>query len=244
MKQIIQQDCLAWMRTQPDDSIDTIITSPPYNKKGLRGGVRTSTSVWSKANIDYGVYADEMPEDEYQAWQIEVVNECHRILKPTGSIFYQHKIRNWDRKGSHPMEWLAKTQAQFYQEIVWNRSSTTAFDEHYVYAKTERIYWLCKEKPKVFKSQVLPQYTGDIWTIAPQRGSSHPAPFPQQLAENCILLTTQRGDRVYDPFLGTGTTARAAERLGRVGLGTEIDPEYVRLCEDTTTYHTLFDEEA
>ena len=241
-REIIEQDCLTWMRKQEADSIDTIIFSPPYNKKGFRNGTRTSTAVWSKANIDYAQYDDNMPEADYQRWQTEILDECHRIIKPTGSIFYQHKIRNWDRKGSHPMEWLSKSRAQFYQEIVWNRSSTTAFDEHYLYSKTERIYWFCKAKPRVFKEVLMPQYTGDIWTIAPQRGSTHPAPFPEQLVENCILLTTQRGDSVYDPFVGSGTTLRVAERLGRRALGTEIDPKYVRLCRDTTTYHSLFDE--
>ena len=127
-----QQDCLEWMRTQPADSLDTIIFSPPYNKKGFRGGVRTSTSLWKKANIDYATYADNMPEADYQAWQIEIVNECHRIIKPTGSIFYQHKIRNWQRKGSHPMEWLSKTNAQFYQEIVWHRKNTMSMDARYL----------------------------------------------------------------------------------------------------------------
>jgi modification methylase len=224
--QLYQQDCLDWMRTQADNSIDTILFSPPYNKKGLRGGVRTSTKLWNKANIDYATYKDNMPEDEYQAWQIQVVDECHRIIKPTGSIFYQHKIRNWARKGSHPMEWLAKTNAQFYQEIVWHRKSTMALDERYLFSTTERIYWFCKDKPTVYKQQVDDQYRSDVWVIPPERQQGHPAPFPEQLAANCILLTTQQGNIVYDPFAGSGTTLLVAEGLGRTSIGTEIDPDY------------------
>jgi len=224
--QLYQQDCLEWMRTQADNSIDTILFSPPYNKKGLRGGVRTSTKLWNKANIDYATYEDNMPEDEYQAWQIQVVDECHRIIKPTGSIFYQHKIRNWARKGSHPMEWLAKTNAQFYQEIVWHRKSTMALDERYLFSTTERIYWFCKDKPQVYKQQVRDEYRTDVWAITPERQQGHPAPFPEQLVENCILLTTQAQDLVYDPFAGSGTTLVVAKRLNRSSIGTEIDPDY------------------
>jgi modification methylase len=239
---IYNQDCLEWMQTQPSDSIDTIIFSPPYNKKGFRGGVRTSTKLWDKANIDYALYDDNMPESDYQAWQIDIVNECHRLIKPSGSIFYQHKIRNWDRKGSHPMEWLSKTQAQFYQEIVWHRKSTMALDERYLFSTTERIYWFCKQKPKVFKQQVAEQYRSDVWVIAPEKQQGHPAPFPPQLVENCLLLTTQPGDIVYDPFLGSGTTLLVAEQLDRQSIGTEIDVNYIQLAEERLKVEDNFKE--
>ena len=227
--QIYQQDCLEWMLTQTDNSIDTIIFSPPYNKKGLRKGVKTCENIWKGSNIDYATYDDNMPEDEYQAWQIAIVNECHRIIKPTGSIFYQHKIRNWARKGSHPMEWLSKTQAQFYQEIVWHRKSTMAMDERYLFNTTERIYWFCKDKPNVYKQQVPLEFRSDVWTIAPERGNKHPAPFPEVLVEACLLLTTLNNDVVYDPFAGSGTTLAVAERLGRTSIGTEIDSNYINI---------------
>lgn len=228
--QLHNQDCLEWMKTQADNSIDTILFSPPYNKKGFRNGVRTSTKLWNKANIDYSIYDDNLPEADYQQWQIDIVNECHRLIKPTGSIFYQHKIRNWARKGSHPVEWLSKTNAQFYQEIVWHRKSTMAMDERYLFNTTERIYWFCKDKPNVYKQQVDLAFRSDVWAITPERQNGHPAPFPEQLVENCILLTTQPDDVVYDPFSGSGTTLAVAERLGRSSIGTEIDPTYITLA--------------
>lgn len=230
--QIINQDCLDWMKTQVDNSIDTILFSPPYNKKGFRNGQRTSTKLWDKANIDYATYDDNMPEPDYQAWQITIMNECHRIIKPTGSIFYQHKIRNWARKGSHPMEWLSKVRAQFYQEIVWHRKNTMAMDERYLFSTTERIYWFCKDKPNVYKQQMPEEYKSDVWVITPQRQAGHPAPFPEQLSENCILLTTQPNDIVYDPFAGSGTTLLVSERLNRTSIGTEIDPAYCQLIQN------------
>lgn len=241
--ELYQQDCLDWMRSQPSDTIDTIIFSPPYNKLGLRQGVKTCENIWHGSNVEYATYQDNLPEAEYQTWQIHIVNECHRLIKPTGSIFYQHKIRNWDRQGSHPFEWLSLTDAQFYQEIVWHRKSTMAMDEHYLFSTTERIYWFCKAKPKVFKSAVEQRFRGDVWQINPDKSNPHPAPFPEQLVENCLRLTTQTGDRVYDPFAGSGTTLAVAERLGRHSIGTEIDAGYISQAEarlNATNFNQLF----
>jgi modification methylase len=241
--QLHQMDCLEYMRSQPSNSIDTIIFSPPYNKKGFRGGQRTSTKLWDKANIDYATYDDNMPETEYQNWQIEIMNECYRLIKPTGSIFYQHKIRNWARKGSHPMEWLNKVDAQFYQEIVWHRKSTMAMDERYLFNTTERIYWFCKDKPNVYKQQLDENYRSDVWAIKPERQQGHPAPFPEELVRNCILLTTQKNDIVYDPFSGSGTTIYVAQQLNRIAVGTEIDPTYIDIANARmlNTFNELFE---
>jgi modification methylase len=226
MDMIYNQDCIEWMQTQPDNSVDVIITSPPYNKKGLRGGVRTSTNLWNNANIDYGVYDDNMPEHEYQEWQQTILNECHRILKPTGSVFYNHKIRNWARKGYHPCEFILDTNLQFYQEIIWNRRGTVAIDKRYLFAKTERIYWFCKDKPSVFKHRLPEEYRGDIWTISPSAKTDHPASYPELLVELCLKLAAPTGGVVYDPFAGSGTTLAVAQRMGYTSIGTEIDLDY------------------
>ena len=224
---IYNQDCIEWMNSQPDSSVDVIITSPPYNKKGLRGGRRTSTDLWSGANIDYNAYDDNMDEQDYHAWQKQVLTECHRILKPTGSLFYNHKIRNWARKGYHPCEFILDTPLQFYQEIVWNRRSTLALDARYLFAKTERIYWFCKDKPTVFKHRLPKEYRSDIWTIAPSSARDHPASFPDLLVELCLHLTAPTDAVIYDPYSGSGTTHRVAERMGYTAHATEIDSAYV-----------------
>lgn len=227
-----QQDCLEWMRQQPNNSIDTIITSPPYNLKGFRGNPKIPTNFWTKSSIDYGIFDDNMPEEEYQQWQIDIINEGIRILKPSGSFFYQHKLRKWHGSSSHPMIWIAKTNARLFQEIIWDRKSTMAHRDGQLYNHTERIFWLIKDKPKVYRKQMPEEFKKDIWTIPPRPNKLHPAPFPEQLAENCVLLTTQPGDVVYDPFSGSGTTMYVADKLGRHGIGTEIDPAYVQLTKD------------
>ena len=68
---IINKDCIEGMKDLEENSIDCIITSPPYNKKGLLGKVKQGNQIWGKFQIDYNTYGDDMPEGEYQAWMIE-----------------------------------------------------------------------------------------------------------------------------------------------------------------------------
>lgn len=72
-----------------------------------------------------------MTEEEYKAWQIEILKECYRVLKEDGSIFYNHKNRIVKGKGciSTPYEWLLKTPLLIRQEIVWDRLATPNFNK-------------------------------------------------------------------------------------------------------------------
>ena len=70
--------------------------------------------------------------------------------------------------------------------------------------------------------------------IPPDRQKEHPAPFPPILVETCIKLTTQVGDIVLDPFMGSGTTALVAQNNNREWLGFEIDEKYAKITEDRT----------
>jgi len=85
INKIIQGDCLEVMKTLEDNSIDCIITSPPYNKHSANRKCGKTDS-WQKANIDYGDFKDNLPEQEYQEQQKQVIREMVRIIKPKGSI--------------------------------------------------------------------------------------------------------------------------------------------------------------
>lgn len=114
--------------------------------------------------------------------------------------------------------------------IVWNKAPTVRpedvnhvrrpLDQH------ETILMLVKGKGyryrpaahKMFKIEL-----GDVWHFAPERRrTGHQAPFPEELPRRAILLTTDPGDRVLDPYVGSGTTTRVAEQLGRVGVGVDL----------------------
>ena len=228
-------DCIEGLKELEDNSVDTIITSPPYNKKGLLGKVKQGNQIWGKFNIDYATYDDNMPEEEYQAWQVELINQCHRVIKDDGSIFYNHKPRRHKNRAYLPWDFIQNSEANLYQLIVWDRRNSPNIRNDVLIPSTEHIYWLCKNKPKVFRDQVDPAYRGEVWVIPPERQKKHPAPFPETLVEACVQLTTQAGDIVLDPFMGSGTTALVAKDLGREWLGFEIDPHYASVCEERLT---------
>ena len=221
-------DALDELRKLPDSTINTVVTSPPYNKKGIQNGkTQNSNQIWQKHNIDYNEYHDNMPEDEYQSWIIEVINELHRVITPDGSIFFNHKPRRHKNQARLPTEFIHQSKANIYQLIIWNRKNSPNIRKDHLLPNTEHIYWLCKNKPKTFRENIDDRFLGEIWDISPQKQTTHPAPFPPQLVENCILLTTQPDDIVLDPFNGIGTTTSMAQKLGRRYIGYDLDAKYV-----------------
>jgi len=227
-------DCIEGLKELDDNSVDTIITSPPYNKKGLLGSIKQGNQIWGKFNIDYATYDDDMPEDEYQAWQVELLNQCYRVIKEDGSIFYNHKPRRHKNRAYLPWDFIQQSDANLYQLIIWDRRNSPNIRNDVLVPSTEHIYWLCKKKPKVFRDQVDPAYRGEVWVIPPERQKKHPAPFPEVLVDACIKLSTQEGDLVLDPFMGSGTTALVAQECDRIWMGFEIDPHYASVTEERT----------
>ncbi len=232
MQNLILGDCLTEMRKIESNSINTIVTSPPYNKKGLSGGkVSPGNQVWKKFNIDYSTYDDNLKEEDYQNWMVEVLNEMMRIIKPDGSIFFNHKPRRHDNKVYLPTDFISKSNLLLYQLIIWNRLSSPNIRKDVLLPCTEHIYWLTKSKPKTFKSRLDKDFQSEVWTINPDKGSKHPAPFPEKLVENCVLLSSEIGDVVLDPFLGSGTTALVCKKNGRDFIGIELDKSYLELSK-------------
>jgi len=231
--QLITGDCLEVMKLMPDSSVKCIITSPPYNKSGItgKGKAKVGNQIWEKFNIDYSSYGDSMPEEEYQDWMIAILNEMTRIITEDGSIFFNHKPRRYKNRSHLPTDFIYRSEANLYQLIIWDRRSSPNIRGDILVPCTEHIYWLCKKKPKVFRKELESSYRGEVWTIPAKKQQGHPAPFPEKLVENCLLLATEAGDMVFDPFMGGGTTAIVADRLGREWSGCELDPHYVELTE-------------
>ena len=215
--------------------VDTIITSPPYNKKGFTKVKKTSGSnhTWGKYSIDYSSYNDDLPEEEYIKWQLLFFEKCFQLLKENGSFFYNHKpIRANNKIVFHPYT-LIERQKNFllYQEIIWNRKNSPNVRNDVLLPTTERIYWLVKGKPVVNKSNLMLNFRSEVWDIAPRVDKTHPATFPYTLASNCILLTTKENDWILDPFMGSGTTGIASKALNRNFIGIELDKNYYEIAK-------------
>jgi modification methylase len=231
MNILVNGDCLSELKKIESNLIDCIVTSPPYNKKGLIGKVKPGNQVWKKFNIDYNSYGDNLSEEDYHQWMIDILNEMYRIIKPDGSIFFNHKPRRHRNKVHLPTDFICKSKLDVYQLIIWNRLSSPNIRKDVLLPCTEHIYWLVKGKPKVFKNQIDNKFHSEVWNISPERNSKHPAPFPEKLVENCILLTTEENDLILDPFMGFATTGIVANRYKRDFFGIEIDLEYFEVSK-------------
>lgn len=218
-------DCLELMAGIPSGSVDMVFTSPPYNLgEGMedKGGLRIGhpQSAWSGGTLSAGylTHSDDMPYDEYKAWQGRVLAECWRVLSDTGAIFYNHKPRVVKRSLRLPFF----TDLPLRQVVIWDRGS--GFN-HMVGAFKPVCEWvMIYAKPAWQLKDKGASTVGDVWRINPAKGNDHPAPFPIELAERAIGATTAQV--ILDPFMGSGTVALAAENLGRQWIGIERDPDY------------------
>jgi len=237
---IILGDCLEVMRQIPDNSVDMTFADPPFNLKKK-----------------YNHYEDTKEKEEYLEWCKKWIGEMVRITKPSGSIFvhniprwltyfaeYLNKIAyfrhwiSWDSGGA-PM---GKTLLPNHYGILYYTKSKSYkefkfYDIRYPHPRCR----VCKELLKDYggkKDQAhgFGPLLSDIWSDIhrirhKKRRDEHPCQLPVPLLERLILMTTDEGDIVLDPFIGTGTTAVAAKRLGRKYIGIDIDPQYVKISE-------------
>ena len=215
---IHNEDCIEGMEKLPNNSVDLIITSPPYN---LGNNHHTG-------NYRHKSYDDDMKETKYQEWQKEVLNECHRVLKSDGSLMYNHKNRIKNGKQITPYEWLLDTKFIIKQEIVWiNRSQN--FDKIRFYPFTERVYWLAKNENVKLENNIN-HYDVFDWKEWKPVGTDneHKRAFPIKMVTD-ILKCFPQAEVILDPFIGSGTTAVGALLEKRKFIGIEKKMEYVNL---------------
>ena len=238
INQIVEGDAIEVMKDIPSSSIDITFADPPFN-----------------LNKSYEHYEDDKETKDYLNWCKEWLTQMVRITKPTGSIFV-HNIPKWlTYFASHLNE-----MAYFRHWIAWDAMGAplgkTLLPNHYgilwyVKSKEFKFYDIrmphsrCRECKAILKDYggkkelIHPFGTliSDMWTDIyrirhKKRRDEHPCQLPIHLLERLILITTDENDIVLDPFVGTGTTAIAAKRLGRKFIGIDIDPEYVAISRE------------
>jgi modification methylase len=202
--------------------IDCIITSPPYN---LGGDFHTFSNGKRISYGDYNTYKDNLAEEEYQSWQTDVLNECYRVLKDDGIMFYNHKNRIVKGDIISPLDWIRKTQFYVSQVVVLNLKSTANVDKRRFFPVHELLFVLTKKRETKLNNL---ECLTDVWEMkkVSRKISGHPATFHLELPTRCILSATKENDLVFDPFMGTGTTAVACLKSNRRWTGCEIDQSY------------------
>ncbi len=221
----------------PQNTIDLIVTSPPYN-----------------VGIPYNTHNDTMSYDDYLEWTEKWLKKAFEIVKPDGRMCLNIPLDK--NKGGQQSVYVDITHIakrvgwKYHSTIIWNEgniSRRTAWGSWlsasapYVIAPVETIVVLYKEtwkKQKKGKSDITKEefieWTNGLWTFSGEskKKIGHPAPFPLELPKRCIKLFSFVGDMVLDPFLGSGTTVIAACKLKRKAIGVEIDEKYFKLAID------------
>lgn len=257
---IYNQDCIEWMQSQPSDSIDIVITSPPYNK-----------------NINYNSYRDS--RKDYLGWITQVNEEICRILKPDGHYFLNIAGSPKDPFLSYEVAQTVPWRVQ--NNIVWAKAiefnghiygrSTVNINAQYRLPNGHETIWHFTHQGKtpidIAGSSVpyRPEYAEDnfrrtgrthrptttCWHIPYEttgymghssrefKGEkTHPAIFPRELVRHCLRVAgAKTDDIVYDPFAGTGTTLIVAKEFGVQSIGTELDKEYCDFIKERLQCH-------
>ncbi len=231
---IINDDCLEYMKTLPNNCIDCIITSPPYN-----------------FGIDYGdYYSDENTWDSYFKIMNKIIKEMYRILTTGGRVIWNIQPFFSDYIPSHHIfsQIFLKHKFIWRNEILWEKNNYSARytswgswkspASPYLKYTHEFIEVYCKETIKhnnrrneipditdeEFKSAVIGK-----WSIAPERNMkkyNHDAMFPEKLVEKALKVYTFPNDVILDPFGGVGTTAAVCKRINRNYISVDVSKEY------------------
>lgn len=233
--ELYKQDCLEFIKNQPDQSIDIIFTSPPYN-----------------VDIKYNTYTDQ--RSDYEAWLKDIFRECQRILTPGGRLIINIQPSQATRRPTQSILTAALLDEGYlyYGERIWDKGvnsldgyipfagSVGRSSKPHLWYHSEYILIFSKgsldrpcslEQSLISRRESIDWSKNTVWQLPPGRHKRHPAVFSELLAERVIKLFARQGDRVYDPFSGTGTTVAVAHRLGCHGIGTEIDQDYFAISE-------------
>lgn len=224
------------MKEMTDESVDLIITSPPYNLKNSTGnGMKDGRGgKWANAALQsgYSHYDDNMPHDEYVEWQRNCLTEMLRLIPEDGAIFYNHK---WRVQGGLLQDRQDIVQGfPVRQILIWRRKGGLNFNPGYFLPTYEVIYVIAKPK---FRLVEKANAHGDIWEFTQDMKNPHPAPFPVDLIDRIVGSTNAK--IVLDPFMGSGTTAISAINHKRYYIGIDISPEYCTMAESRIKKHSV-----
>ena len=246
VNKIINGDSLKLIKKIPSKSFDLIFADPPYNLQLGEKLNRPDNSIVSSVYEDWDKFRDFKSYDDFC---ILWLTECKRVLKDNGSIWVIGSYHNIFRLGYH----LQNLDYWILNDVIWRKSNPmpnfkgTRFTNAH-----ETLIWASKSKKSkyTFNYQSLKCLNDDIqmrsdWNIPLCNGNErlkkngkkvHSTQKPESLLHRILLATTVKGDTIFDPFIGTGTTAVVAKKLGRKYFGIEKDKNYFasakkRLCE-------------
>lgn len=241
---IMEGDCLVLLPQLEKGSINLIITSPPYN-----------------VGKDYGEYKDDRVYEDYLNWLDKIWSECFRVLKYGGRICIN--VGDIGRSPYYPIhcDIVSRLRKKWFMMgiIIWNKQnclSNTAWgswessSSPHLRGQHEFIIIAGKggksrhkyKKDDVWAKNEFVEATLEIWDFPPEtRLREHPSPFPEELPKRLMKLYSFPGDVILDPFLGSGTTMKVGQDLGRSCVGIELNRKYCEMARKRCFGRTFLD---
>ncbi|MGQ4708569.1 DNA methyltransferase [Capnocytophaga gingivalis] len=232
INRIYNENCLDTLKRIPDNFINLVITSPPYNMNlRIRNGKYCSRQIVKEFSTKYEGFDDNIPIEEYYAFHLKVLRE---LLRTSGLIFYNIQIVTGSKRAIFKI--IGELSDYLKDIIVWDKGyAQPAMAERVLNRRTELILVFDAKNAisRQFEQVNFNRGTlDDIWQIKRGRKitDTHSAVFPEELVKTIIDNFSSEGDLVYDPFMGTGTTAYVAKALGRNFLGSELTEKYFEIA--------------
>ena len=246
---IHQGDCIEILNKKIDKkSVDLIFADPPYNLSGknLKNKGSKTGGDWTKVNEKW----DTMPRGEYALFTDKWIKSCYEVTKEGGSIYISCSHHNL----GEALMGLKNAGYSINNIITWQKSNAMPNMTRRVFThSTEFIVWAVKGKKWTFNYKELKEINPerqkdgslkqmrDVWSLPLVQGKErikgvdnkavHPTQKPEELLRRIIIASSNKGDVVLDPFLGSGTTTFVAKKLGRKWIGIEKESKYIKVSE-------------
>ena len=252
INKIVNGSSLEIIKTIPNKTFDLVFADPPYN---LQIGKKLKRPDDSKVNGVNDKWDQFKSFVDYDKFCIEWLNECKRVLKDNGSIWVIGTYHNIFRIGYH----IQNLGYWMLNDVIWRKNNPmpnfkgTRFTNAH-----ETLIWASKRKKSkyTFNYQSLKCLNDDLqmrsdWTFPICNGKErlkkngkkvHSTQKPEALLHRIILATTNKDDTILDPFLGTGTTAVVAKKLGRKYFGIEKDKKYFKAANERINKTSIIEE--
>lgn len=244
LNKIYNMDCLDGMKQMEDNSVNITITSPPYN-----ANLRLSNGKFSKINdkcdqrSKYIGFDDALQPLQYFEWQSRVIREMLRVTK--NYVFYNIQLLSSNKLALFKL--FGEFSEQIKEVFIWDKGFgepaiqegvvNSVFEFVIVFSKNDslkRSFAECNFKRGKFQNmlRIGKNFKNKI-------SNYNSALMPITLPRKLILAFSREEDIVFDPFSGSGTTAKASKELNRKWIGFEISPEYCKIAEKRLSQETM-----
>lgn len=233
LNHIYNENCLDTLKKIPNNYINLVITSPPYNMNlRIRNGQYCSRQIVKEFSTKYDEFDDNLPIEDYYNFHLAVLQE---LLRTSSIIFYNIQIVTGSKRAFFRI--IGELSDYLKDIVVWDKGYAQPAMANKVLNRRTELLLIFDSKNAISRQFEIANFDrgtlDDIWNI--KRGKkvtdTHSAVFPDELVKIIIENFSSEGDLIYDPFMGTGTTAVVARKLNRNYIGSELSDKYTALID-------------